>query len=66
MSTYVQDTVIPFRPRPEAEDAVLMKSLTDAIMNVVRQGDALGGTARREFIEHNLRALRSDPRFAAG
>ena len=66
VSTYVQDTVIPFRPRPEAEDAVLMKSLTDAIMNVVRQGDALGGTARREFIEHNLRALRSDPRFAAG
>ena len=66
VATYVQDTVMPFRPRPQAEDATLMQALTDAIMDVVKRGDSLGGADRRAFIEHGLHALRSDPRFAAG
>ena len=57
---------MPFRPRPPEEDAALMKALAKAVMDVVRAGDALGGTARREFIEHGLRDLRRNPRFAAG
>ena len=43
-----------------------MKTLTHAVMEVVRQGDAMGGAQRREYIEGGLRALKQDPRFAAG
>ena len=43
-----------------------MKTLTHAVMDVVRQGDAIGGANRREYIESGLRALKQDPRFAAG
>ena len=43
-----------------------MKTLTNAVMDVVQQGDAMGGAPRREFIERGLRALKHDPRFAAG
>ena len=65
VATYVQDTVMPLRPRPQAEDEQLMKSLTAAVMEVVHQGDTLSGQARREFIEAGLRDLKQDPRFAA-
>ena len=66
VGTYVQDTVMPFRERPPADDEQLMKTMTHAVMEVVRQGDAMGGAQRREFIEGGLRALKQDPRFAAG
>ena len=66
VGTYVQDTVMPFRERPPANDEQLMKTLTHAVMEVVRQGDAMGGAQRREFIEGGLRALKQDPRFVAG
>ncbi len=66
VNTYVQDTVMPFRPRPQAEDEALMKALTGAVMDVVRRGDELAGAARRESIERGLRELKQDPRFSAG
>jgi hypothetical protein len=66
VNTYVQDTVLPFAPRPPEEDESLMKALTAAVMDVVRRGDELAGAARREFIERNLRDLTRDPRFGAG
>ena len=66
VNTYVQDTVMPFRPRPPEEDEKLMKALTGAVMDVVRRGDELAGAARREFIERGLRELKQDPRFSAG
>lgn len=61
--TYVQDTVMPFRQRPAEEDEALMKALTASVMDVVRRGDDLSGTARSEFIERGLRALRNDARY---
>jgi phenylpropionate dioxygenase-like ring-hydroxylating dioxygenase large terminal subunit len=66
VATYVQDTVMPFRPRPAAEDEALMKALTAAVMDVVRRGDALSGAARREAIERGLADLKRDSRFSAG
>ena len=66
VATYVQDTVMPFRPRPAEEDEKLMKLLTGAVMDVVRRGDALTGDERREFIERSLRDLKQDSRFSAG
>ncbi|NDE42160.1 MAG: hypothetical protein EB007_09390 [Betaproteobacteria bacterium] len=66
VGTYVQDTVMPFRERPQADDEQLMKTLTHAVMEVVRQGDSMGGAKRRDYIDGGLRALKQDPRFAAG
>lgn len=66
VNTLCQDTVMPFRPRPPEEDEALMKTLTKAVMDVVREGDSLSGERRREFVEQGLRALRRDPRFSAG
>ena len=43
-----------------------MKALTHAVMEVVRLGDSMGGAKRRDYIDGGLRALKQDPRFAAG
>ena len=43
----------------------LLRSVTDAVMEIVFEGDTLGGNERASFIETKLRALKSDPRFTA-
>jgi phenylpropionate dioxygenase-like ring-hydroxylating dioxygenase large terminal subunit len=60
---YIQDTVMTVPQTPGEDDEALMKSVTDAVMEVVIAGDALRGAARQDFIENGLRALKNDPRF---
>jgi len=60
--THVQDTVLPIPPHP-ADDEQFLKDVTDAVMDVVFQGDSLGGSKRSDFIVEELKKIKYDPRF---
>jgi phenylpropionate dioxygenase-like ring-hydroxylating dioxygenase large terminal subunit len=62
--THTHDTVLPIPVHP-SEDEQLLRSVTDAVMDIVFEGDSLGGSERASFIESKLKALKNDPRFTA-
>ena len=53
---------IPIHP---SNDEQLLKDVTDAVMEIVFEGDTLGGDERASFIESKLKALKDDARFTA-
>jgi len=61
--THVQDTVVPIAQKPGIDDSVLMKQVTDAVMEVVFAGDAYQGQQRIDFIRNGLEKVKSDERF---
>lgn len=62
--THTHDTVLPIPVHP-SDDEKLLRSVTDAVMEIVFEGDTLGGNERASFIETKLRTLKNDPRFTA-
>ena len=60
---YIQDTVLPIPKRADQDDETLMRAVAEAVMEVVRAGDAYEGRAREDFITTNLEKIKSDPRF---
>ena len=62
--THTQDTVLPIPIHP-SDDEQLLKDVTDAVMEIVFEGDTLGGDERASFIESKLRTLKNDARFTA-
>ena len=61
---YIQDTVLTIPPLEGEDDAALRAAVTDAVMNVVKEGDAYRGAERRAFVEAGLVRIKDDPRFA--
>ena len=62
--THTHDTVLPIPVHP-SDDEKLLRSVTDAVMEIVFEGDTLGGKERASFIETKLKALKNDTRFTA-
>ncbi len=63
--THVQDTVLPIPPVPGKEDKVLLKEVTDAVMEAVFAGDHLSGQRRIDRIKNELKKIKHDARFKA-
>jgi hypothetical protein len=56
--------VLPIPALPGEDDDALRKAVTDAVMEVVKAGDAYRGAERRAFVEAELKKIKDDPRFS--